>query len=638
MCGFVGICKKKNKLSDQEIENINSISNKLYHRGPNQSSNWLNSEKNVFLAHRRLSINDLTSNGIQPMKSNSGRYVIIFNGEIYNFLDLKKNYTPKDYNFKSSSDTEVLLALIEKNGIYESLKKLNGMFAFVLYDLKLNKIFLARDCAGQKPLYYYKDENCFFFTSELRGLNLNGFKNKLSEVALQYFFQLSYIPAPLTIYENVYKVKRGTIIEHDINTFELTEKKITREKNFYDLKNKNFDEKLNIFDQIFSEVASDHLISDVNNGTLLSGGIDSSLVTYYTNQVSNNKINSYCVKSINSDYDESEYAKKIANKIGSNHTTLEFSKNDFFHEVINIHKVYDEPFGDSSQIPTYLLFKSVKDNIKVALSGDGGDEVFLGYNRYLFLNKYFNKLKFLNYSSRKILSKVLNLISENKLTQIGKILNLNYFNFGNKISKISNALKFNNLEEFYFQIVRQDYNIDNLVKLNTNNKKSFIEHINFDFELNNLDNFQKLDFDTYLCDDIFVKVDRASMYNSVESRAPFVDNRVIDFALELDSQEKIKKNNAKYFLKKILDRNMPDINFNRPKMGFGNPIGLFLNNELNEWATNLIYNNNDIIENLINIDHVQKIWKLHQINKKDYSNIIWNFLILKNWILNNEIN
>ncbi len=638
MCGFVGICKKKNKLSDQDIEDINSISNKLYHRGPNQSSNWLNSEKNVFLAHRRLSINDLTSNGIQPMKSNSGRYVIIFNGEIYNFLDLKKNYTPKDYNFKSSSDTEVLLALIEKHGIYESLKKLNGMFAFVLYDLKLNKVFLARDCAGQKPLYYYKDENCFFFTSELRGLNLKGLKKKLSKEALQYFFQLSYIPAPLTIYENVYKIKRGTVIDLDVNTFELKEKKIIREKNFYDLKNKNFNEKLNIFDQIFSQVASDHLISDVNNGTLLSGGVDSSLVTYYANKVSNNKINSYCVKSINTDYDESEYAKKIASKIGSNHTTLEFSKNDFFHEVINIHKVYDEPFGDSSQIPTYLLFKSVKENIRVALSGDGGDEVFLGYNRYLFLNKYYNKLKFFNYSSRKILSKALNLISENKLNQIGKILNLNYFNFGNKISKVSNALQFNNLEEFYFQIVRQDYNIDNLVKLNTENKKSYIEQIKFKFDLNNLDNFQKLDFDTYLCDDIFVKVDRASMYNSVESRAPFVDNRLIDFACELDSQEKIKKNNAKYFLKKILDRNMPDINFNRPKMGFGNPIGLFLNNELNEWATNLIYNNNDFIENLINIEHVQKIWKLHQINKKDYSNIIWNFLILKNWILNNEIN
>ena len=637
MCGIVGICKKK-KLTEQDFININKISTKLNHRGPNQNSDWTSSEKNIFLAHRRLSINDLTLNGIQPMMSQSGRYVIIFNGEIYNFLDLKKNYISNKYNFKGGSDTEVLLALIEKYGVYDAVNKLNGMYAFALYDLKLKKLFLTRDSAGQKPLYYYKDNNCFFFSSEIRGLKIEGVKNKLSQLALKYFFQLSYIPAPLTIYESVYKIKKGTILELDINNFEIKEKKIKNEINFYDLKNKNFDQKLTDFDKIFSQVASDHLISDVNNGTLLSGGIDSSLVTYYANKVSDKKINSYCVKSVDSYFDESKYAEEVAKKIGSDHSTLEFSKNDFFHEAINIHKIYDEPFGDSSQIPTYLLFKSVKENIKVALSGDGGDEIFFGYNRYLFLNKYYNKLKLLNYNSRKILSKTLNLISEKNFDQISKILNLNYFNFGNKVSKISNALKFNSLEEFYFQIVRQDYNFENIVKNNGETKSNFLEKIKFDNSLSDLENFQKLDIDTYLCDDIFVKVDRASMFNSVESRAPFVDNRIIDFASELNNSEKIKKNNPKYFLKKILEKNIPEINFNRPKMGFGNPLGLFLNKELKEWSNNLIHNDNDFIENIINIDQIHKVWELHQNKKKDYSNVIWNFLILKNWLLNNEIN
>ena len=478
----------------------------------------------------------------------------------------------------------------------------------------------------------------FFFSSELRGFKIEGVQNKLSREAIKYFFQLSYIPAPLTIYENVYKIKKGTILEFDINKFEFKEKNIKNEKNFYNIKHKNLDQKLNDFDKIFSQVVSDHLISDVNNGTLLSGGVDSSLVTLYANKVSNKKINSYCVKSVDNYFDESKYAEEVAKKIGTDHSTLEFSKNDFFHEVINIHKIYDEPFGDSSQIPTYLLFKSVKKNIKVALSGDGGDEVFLGYNRYLFLNKYYDKLKFLNYNSRKILSKILNSISESKFDKIGKILNLKYFNFGNKMSKISNVLKFKSIEEFYFQIVRQDYDFENIVKSKVEIESNFLEKIKFDSSLNNIENFQKLDFETYLCDDIFVKVDRASMFNSVESRSPFVDKRIIDFASELHCFEKIKKNNPKFFLKKILGTKMPEINFNRPKMGFGNPIGLFLNNELKQWANNLIYNGNDFIENIINIDQIHRIWELHQNKKKDYSNVIWNFLILKNWLINNEIN
>ena len=571
------------------------------------------------------------------MISQSGRYVIIFNGEIYNFLDLKRKYFAQDYNFKSTSDTEVLLGLIEKYGVYETVNKMNGMYAFALYDLKLQKLFLSRDTTGQKPLYYYKDQNCFFFSSELRGLNINGVNKKLSKISLQYFFQLSYIPAPLTIYEKIFKIEKGTVLELDIKSFEIKKKKIKTEKNFYNLNQKNFDQKLNIFDSIFSQVASDHLISDVSNGTLLSGGIDSSLVTFYANKVSNKKINSYCVKSIDSFFDESRYAEQVAKRIGTDHSTLEFNRNDFFHEVINIHKIYDEPFGDSSQIPTYLLFKSIKQNIKVALSGDGGDEVFLGYNRYLFLNKYYNSLKLLNSSSKKILSKILNLFSENNFNYLARILNLNYFNFGNKISKISNLLKFKNLEEFYFQIVRQDYNFENLVRLHGENKSIFLEKIKFDKEISNLENFQKLDIETYLCDDIFVKVDRASMFNSVESRAPFVDNRIIDFASELDSSEKMKKNIPKYFLKKILEKNMPEISFNRPKMGFGNPIGLFLNNELKEWSINLINNDNDFIEDIINMDQIHKIWELHQNKKKDYSNVIWNFLILKNWLKHNEI-
>ncbi len=637
MCGLVGICKK-NTLDTIDLSNIDKISKSLKHRGPNQSAEWINQSKTTYLSHRRLSINDLSTDGIQPMISKSGRYVIIFNGEIYNFRVIKKDLISKKYKFIGRSDTEVLLNSIEEYGLIDTLKKVNGMYSFALYDNKSNKISLVRDPTGQKPLYYYKDSSTFFFTSELRNINFSGIKKKISEESLQYFFQLSYIPAPYTIFENFYKVKKGNIIELNLENFETKEIKFQNKKNIYNLNELNFNSKLDSFEKLFSEVIEDHLISDVSNGTLLSGGIDSSLVTYFSNKVSKNKINSYCVKSIDQNFDESSYAEKIAKKIGTNHSTLEFSSNDFFEEITNIHKVYDEPFGDSSQIPTYLLFKSVKNNINVALSGDGGDEIFYGYNRYIFLKQYYNRLKSMSNISKRILSKILNIFSENKINRISKILNINHFNLGNKISKISNSLSFNNLEEFYFQIIRQDYNFNNIVNSNENSKVNFLNNIKFKDNFTNLENFQSLDLNFYLPDDIFVKVDRASMFNSVESRAPFLDNRIIDFAEELKIDEKIKKNNAKFFLKQLLLRYFSNEDFNRPKMGFGNPIGKFLNKELNQWANKLIYRENQNVEEYINLNLVKKIWNIHQTGKKDYSNIIWNFIMFKNWLNENEIN
>ena len=637
MCGFIGICKN-NLLSEADFQNINRISKKLFHRGPNQNSDWTNSSKKIFLSHRRLSINDLTIDGIQPMISNSKRYVIVFNGEIYNFQKLKKELISRNFKFYGRSDTEVLLNLIDDCGLNKALEKINGMYSFALFDQKLNKILLVRDPTGQKPLYYYKDDETFFFTSELRGLKFSGIKTIISKESLRYFFQLSYVPAPFTIYENFFKIQKGNILELNLDNFNLKQNNFKLQNNNYFLKEKNLNIKLNLFEKLFSEVIEDHLISDVKNGTLLSGGIDSSIVTFFSNNVLKNKINSYCVKSIDKNFDESIYAEKIAKKIGTNHSTIEFSKNDFFHEATNIHKVYDEPFGDSSQIPTYLLFKSVKNEIKVALSGDGGDEIFLGYNRYLFLNDFYNKIKSMNKISKKIFYKLINLVSEKKINQIGKIFNIKHFNLGNKITKVANSLHFDNIEEFYFQIIRQDYNFDNIVHLDKNKNLNFLDNIKFEKNLSALRNFQLADLNLYLPDDIMVKVDRASMFNSVESRAPFLDNRITDFANQLEIEDKIKKNNAKFFLKQIMKRHFSEEDFVRPKMGFGNPIGKFLNGDLNQWANKKICENNETVNHYINTNLIQDLWRTHQTDTKDYSNIIWNFIIFKNWLNENEVN
>ena len=633
MCGFVGLCKK-NYLENHEVQKIIKISEKLKHRGPDQEGFWKNNK--IYLSHRRLSINDLSDNGKQPMCSNSGRYVIVYNGEIYNFKSLKEGLETDGYKFKGRSDTEVILNLIDKIGFEKTIKKLNGMFSFALYDIKLDKIYLVRDTVGQKPLYFFINQEVLFFSSELRGLDLLGIQKIISEDAVSLFFKLSYIPAPYTIYKNIYKLEHGKYLEFNLKTFVSEIKHFDRDVKLFNLEDYKFQNKINKFEDLFSNVISDHLISDVDNGTLLSGGIDSTLVTLFSSKVSNKKIKSYCVKSNNEKFDEATYAEKIAKKIGTDHTTLEFSNQDFQEAILNMHKVYDEPFGDSSQIPCYLLFKAIKNRIKVAISGDGGDEMFFGYNRYLFLNDHFKKLEFINLNIRIFFSKILKSFTEESYDKINNFLNLGHSYFGNKITKISDAIDFKDLQDFYLKIIRQDYSLNSIVKKDIELKDILFNNYDFYSSKSNLVNFQKSDIRNYLTDDILVKVDRSSMHHSIECRAPFLDSRVIDFSNSLDDKDKIRKKKSKYFLKKVLDRHFDSSLFERPKMGFGNPIGLFLRKDLKNWVDEMISTENDQIEKYVDITKIKKIWKLHKYNKRDYSNIIWNFIILKRWLKENE--
>ena len=636
MCGFVGLYKK-NGLEETDINKVRLVSNQLSRRGPDQSGEWVNGDNTLILSHKRLSINDLSKEGIQPMKSKCNRYIIVYNGEIYNFRSLKEELHKKNHQFNGNSDTEVILSLIEEFGFEETLKKLNGMFSLALFDQRNKNIYLSRDQSGQKPLYFFYENDIFYFTSEIRSLKKIKNNNLISKKALKLFFQLSYIPSPYSIYHNVFKLKKGNYLIFDTKNNSIKYQEILKNKIINSKLNLDNNKKLEQFDSLFSDVIKDHLISDVKNGTLLSGGVDSTIVTYYSNLVSNKKIDSFCVKSNDKNYDESHFAEDIAKKIGTNHHTLEFSQSDLFDAIANIHRVYDEPFGDSSQIPTYLLFKSIKNSIKVALSGDGGDEIFYGYNRYIFLNQYYKFLKKINPNLRKLLSKSLRLVSETGYDKINSLLNLNQINFGNKIYKISQALNFKNIEDFYFQLIRQDYSFDNIVKLDQNTNTSFCEKINFSENKSDLQNFQNYDMDYYLTDDIFVKVDRASMFNSIESRAPFVDKRVIEFSMNLQDEEKIDNKTSKLFLKKLL---MKKINIgykDRPKMGFGNPIGKWLKNELNQWAGDIINSDNDNIKKIINIEFIKSLWVQHNLGKGDYSNILWNFIMFKNWYNLNEI-
>ena len=389
MCGITGYCTFSNNNSYEQLESIiNKMSDSLSSRGPDDKGFWIDSNKGIALGHRRLSILDLSSSGRQPMVSNNQRYIISFNGEIYNFKDLKTILIKKGYNFKSNTDTEVMLMSFEEWGIKDSLQRFDGMFAFVVWDRNKNEFWLARDKIGEKPLYYGFQNQKFFFGSELKSIHSNSFfKPVVDKDALSMFLKYSYVPSPLSIYKGIKKLQPG----HYVNLKDPF--KIPNPKPFWDIIEITKACSNNIYDGIEND-AIDHLesilkksiesrmVSDVSIGAFLSGGIDSSTIVSIMQKVSNKPINTFTIGFKDQKYNEALKAKKIANHLKTNHTELYVSNNDLLNVIPDLSNIYDEPFADSSQIPTTLISGLAKKNVTVALTGDGGDELFGGYNRY----------------------------------------------------------------------------------------------------------------------------------------------------------------------------------------------------------------------------------------------------------------
>ena len=393
MCGLAGFFLS-NKSIDRNrlIQNLNEMTSALIHRGPDAENIWINNQTSLGLGHARLSIRDLSSLGNQPMFSSCDRYVIVYNGEIYSHSELKEELIKEGVKFKSTTDTEIILESISKFGFKETLLKLNGMFAMAVYDKKEDKLFLTRDRIGIKPLYWGKVENNFFFGSELKSVKkFFGFKNILNKVAINYFIKWGFITAPLSIYENVYKIIPGEIIEVDknINIKKTIYWKLSDKIKNQDLSenNLNYQYSLLSLENLINDSVKKSLVSDVPIGSFLSGGIDSTIVSYFMQKNSKRKIKTFSLGFEETELDESEDAKKIAQFIGSDHNSLYFSSKDIIKHFDKIPEIYDEPFADSSQMPTSLISEYAKKSASVILSGDGGDELFGGYNRYVEATK-----------------------------------------------------------------------------------------------------------------------------------------------------------------------------------------------------------------------------------------------------------
>ncbi|MBT7622987.1 MAG: asparagine synthase (glutamine-hydrolyzing), partial [Flavobacteriaceae bacterium] len=593
------------------------------------------------LTHNRLSILDVSKTGSQPMHSN--RYVICFNGEIYNHLELRKKLqTEKNFNdFNGTSDTETILNCFEFFGVRSSLQYMEGMFALVLYDKLKNELILARDRFGEKPLYYGINNKNFYFSSELKALKAHPeFFPEINHDALSQFFKYSYIEAPQSIFKGIKKIMPGSFIKLSLNSDfkEIIEKKYwnidTQVLNSISNPFKGSeDEAINELDIKLNKAVKSRMISDVPIGSFLSGGVDSSLVTALMQANSQNKVNTFSIGFNENYYDEAKYAKEISKHLNTNHNELYVNPSDLMDLIPSLPKIYDEPFADSSQLPTYLVSKLAAKKVKVCLSGDAGDEVFGGYNRYIQAGRFTKSPKFF----KKLLFNGLSNFSSSKVEKIYSFLepilpqNLQSSNPVNHYDKLLSILSCEDEWDIYNSLIstgtyknklKRDFNFFS----NKEDSFNFLpDHVSFSNRM------MFTDTKTYLCGDILCKVDRAAMANSLETRIPFLDRELFNFIWTCPSKFKIKNGKGKNLLNKVLYKYVPKKLLDRPKMGFGVPIDNWLRGPLCEWVEELLNEKRINEKGILNSKEIRKIWMMHKSGKCNMHTELWNILMFQAW-------
>lgn len=634
MCGIAGIFS----LTDLNGDEINPMINSLHHRGPDAKGYLQSASKNVIFGHTRLSIIDLTDGGSQPMRSLSERYILTYNGEIYNFKNLKEKLliTERKLKFRGQSDTEVLLNYIEIFGIEKTLEDIEGMYAFALWDEKERSLILARDRAGEKPLYYGLHEGVLYFSSELKSIKSKFNNLEICVDAIRLLLKYNCIPAPKTIYRNFYKLEPSTYLKftNPHNQPEI-KKYYQQPHNNYDTNFKSDDHAINAFEGLMNNAVRSQMVSDVPLGSFLSGGVDSSLVTALMQKNSNNPIKTYSIGFDNKSYDEAPFAKQISKAIGTEHNELYLKDKEMTDLIYDLPNIYCEPFSDSSQIPTYFVSKFASDSVSVALTGDAADELFGGYNRYLFAHKYWDNINSMPYGTRKIISNILTKIPSNKITSYGsfmlKILHKKIpSDLGGKVHKFAKAMKARDLNELY-DINTSHWNEHSSIYNNKNFDMPWLYRSYID-DIKDSNDMMRADFHGYLHDDNLCKVDRAAMSVSLETRVPFLDKNVINFASSLPFEYKIRNNNTKWILKEALFKNVPKSLFDRPKAGFAIPIHEWMRSDLKEWINHLIFDLNFVDSEVLNSYQIQKIWKQFLNGDNTYTYHLWDIIMLKAWM------
>ncbi|AIL12970.1 hypothetical protein IM40_04770 [Candidatus Paracaedimonas acanthamoebae] len=633
MCGIAGFLDFSREIPSNLMEQlISQMTESLFHRGPDDGGTWCEVEQGIALGMRRLAIQDLSAAGHQPMTSRDGRYVIVYNGEVYNTAELRQLLEKKKLNFRGHSDTEVILEACARWGVVETTSQLIGMFAFGLWDKKEKTLTLVRDRLGIKPLYYGRVGKTLLFGSELKALlAYNKFDKKLNLEALSNYFQYNFIPAPLTVYKGIYKLLPGTLItfnEHGEDKrkifwdpLKIIQEGIhLRERQSYDDKNAIDD-----FEDLLKDSVKRRMVADVPLGAFLSGGVDSSTIVAIMQSLSSRPIKTYSIGFEEEEFSEVEHARAIAQHLKTDHHELILSSQDAISTVDQLPKFFDEPFADASQIPTYLISRLAKESVKVVLTGDGGDELFAGYNRHRIATQMQKIYGFLPLVFRNTIGGSLKLGSEDFWNRA--IPSSLLPQAGDKIYKLVNSLKAKDVKELYEVCLSQRKASTNFV---LERNKINISHSEVQFP-NFMDSMQYWDLIKYLPDDILVKIDRASMAVGLEARVPLLDHRIVSFAWGLPVDMKIRGSVTKWILRQVLYRYIPKSLIERPKMGFGVPIGKWLKGPLRSWTEEFISEKRLKNSDFLDVKGVRQIWHKHLRGEGNYQHQLWSILMFQAW-------
>jgi asparagine synthase (glutamine-hydrolysing) len=651
LAGFWGGSYNHNQASDA----LNEMGFAIAHRGPDDSGIFFDQYCGLGIVHRRLSILDLSSSGSQPMTSNDNRYVIAFNGEIYNHLEIRKDInteSTKPVHWNGHSDTETILAAIVLWGIRATLSRLVGMFAIALWDKESKTLTLARDRIGEKPLYYGFQNGCLMFGSELKALKKHPFfDGDIDRKSLALYFRSGFIPAPNSIYRNIFKLPQSSLIE--IKFSDLESKTLNNPELYWSLENTviqgnndplidSFEDNIGALESALMRAVDQQQISDVPLGAFLSGGIDSSLITALMQSQSAVAVSTFTIGFEDSDFNEANQAKLVAAKLGTSHNELYMPPEEGLKVIPELPYLYDEPFADPSQLPTILLSKMTKRHVTVALSGDGGDELFGGYNRYILVQRIWKKISKFPLPIRKVLSNMFSTPSIKSLDfLLRRLLPLlpGDYAFNQPIEKLNKFISIIDAvspEQIYTSLISHQAQPSSMV-LNVEPVKQNLEWgerikatVSFDEWM------MAMDMQTYLPDDVLVKVDRASMGSSLEVRAPFLDHKVVEIAWKIPLEEKVQGDLGKIPLRKILYKYIPEKYFMGSKKGFGVPIADWLRGPLLDWAENLLDEDLLVKQGYLNTSVVRKMWREHLKYKRNWQYQLWDVLMFQSWLEYNE--
>lgn len=638
MCGIAGFFfnGRASKLDLQPT--INRMTQAIAHRGPDDAQHWIDDEAGVALGHRRLSILDLSPAGRQPMESADGRYVLVYNGEIYNHRDLRAELVSAGAapDWRGHSDTEVLLAGISFWGLEETLRRSNGMFALALWDRKERALTLARDRFGEKPLYYGWVEGGFVFGSELKALNAHPHvRRELDRDALCLFLRHNYVPTPHSIWKNISKLPQAHYLtlsgsgSRILKCYWSFEGAALRGQSSA---RADTPAMLDELESLLKDAVLRRMDSDVPTGAFLSGGIDSSLIVALMQAQSASPVKTFSMGFHEKAYNEAEHGKAVARHLGTDHTELYVQPRDALDVVPQLPHIWDEPFADSSQIPTLLLSKLTKAHVTVSLSGDAGDEIFGGYNRYfqaVWLRRNIGKLPS---GLRRMLARAM------QSPQLGTVLGavntllparVRQAAVADRLPKLASLLEADTDDALYRQLVSHWSQPEQLV-IGGREPGTLIASAPFP-QLDFAHRMMAMDTLTYLPDDILVKVDRASMAVSLEARVPFLDHRVAEFAWQMQLDAKINGNTGKLPLRRLLYRHVPQSIVDRPKMGFGVPVEAWLKGPLKHWAEDLLDPRRIKAQGIFEPDIITRYWQEHQQGRRRWHNHLWDVLMFQAW-------